>query len=514
MNIEKQIEFDRIKAIWMDLAVTDQAKKEIQEAGFFLSEMELRKQLKDTTDGRDLMESLGQPPLQNVSEIREIFTIAEKGGCLTPYQLEQVEKALAAVRRLQDYLSRGRAFGNSLAYYDENLHRAEELGEEIGRQIRGQQVDDYASKELSQLRSQIARCEEQMKQKAEQTLRSNKAYMADSFCTLRNGRICVPVKKEYRSRQPGSTIDRSATGNTLFIEPAGVAKYYDELQLLKIGEENEVYRILYTLTAMAADAADLMNENMRMIEKLDFIFSKGKLSMELGAAEPSVNTERRIVLRDARHPLMDRSVCVPLQFEIGGRGRSVSGMDRDARKGQQHEACGQVQGIVITGPNTGGKTVAIKTVMLNCMMAQCGLHVTCREADICMNSAYLCDIGDGQNLAENLSTFSAHIRNVLEVLSEVDQDSLVIMDELGSGTDPAEGMGIAVAILEELRKSKALFLVTTHYPEIKEYADRTEDIVNARMTFDKDTLMPTYQMVIGEAGESCAFHIADRLGHL
>ena len=317
MNIEKQIEFDRIKAIWMDLAVTDQAKKEIQEAGFFLSEMELRKQLKDTTDGRDLMESLGQPPLQNVSEIREIFTIAEKGGCLTPYQLEQVEKALAAVRRLQDYLSRGRAFGNSLAYYDENLHRAEELGEEIGRQIRGQQVDDYASKELSQLRSQIARCEEQMKQKAEQTLRSNKAYMVDSFCTLRNGRICVPVKKEYRSRIPGSTIDRSATGNTLFIEPAGVAKYYDELQLLKIGEENEVYRILYTLTAMAADAADLMNENMRMIEKLDFIFSKGKLSMELGAAEPSMNTERRIVLRDARHPLMDRSVCVPLQFEIG-----------------------------------------------------------------------------------------------------------------------------------------------------------------------------------------------------
>ena len=512
MNIEKQIEFDRIKAIWMDLAVTDQAKKEIQEAGFFLSEMELRKQLKDTTDGRDLMESLGQPPLQNVSEIREIFTIAEKGGCLTPYQLEQVEKALAAVRRLQDYLSRGRAFGNSLAYYDENLHRAEELGEEIGRQIRGQQVDDYASKELSQLRSQIARCEEQMKQKAEQTLRSNKAYMVDSFCTLRNGRICVPVKKEYRSRIPGSTIDRSATGNTLFIEPAGVAKYYDELQLLKIGEENEVYRILYTLTAMAADAADLMNENMRMIEKLDFIFSKGKLSMELGAAEPSMNTERRIVLRDARHPLMDRSVCVPLQFEIGGRGKGVSGMDRDARKKQQHGACGQVRGIVITGPNTGGKTVAIKTVMLNCMMAQCGLHVTCREADICMNSAYLCDIGDGQNLAENLSTFSAHIRNVLEVLSEVDQDSLVIMDELGSGTDPAEGMGIAVAILEELRKSKALFLVTTHYPEIKEYADWTEDIVNARMTFDKDTLMPTYQMVIGEAGESCAFHIADRLG--
>ncbi|MDE6054934.1 MAG: DNA mismatch repair protein MutS, partial [Lachnospiraceae bacterium] len=206
--------------------------------------------------------------------------------------------------------------------------------------------------------------------------------------------------------------------------------------------------------------------------------------------EPSINTERRIVLADARHPLMDKKVNVPLQFEIGK----------------------QARGIIITGPNTGGKTVAIKTVMLSCIMAQCGLHVTCTAADICMNSGYLCDIGDGQDITENLSTFSAHIKNVLEVLSEVNRDSLVIMDEMGSGTDPAEGMGIAVAILEELRKSECLFLVTTHYPEVKEYAERTQDVINARMTFNKETLRPTYQMVIGEAGESCAFYIADRLG--
>lgn len=233
-----------------------------------------------------------------------------------------------------------------------------------------------------------------------------------------------------------------------------------------------------------------MAENAAMVEKLDFIFSKGKLSIDLNAVEPSMNTERRIVLKDAKHPLMDKAIHVPLQFKIGEN----------------------IRGIVITGPNTGGKTVAIKTVMLNCMMAQCGLHVTCKEADICMNSAYLCDIGDGQNLQENLSTFSAHIKNVLEILGEVNKDSFVIMDELGSGTDPAEGMGIAVAILEELRKSGANFLVTTHYPEVKEYADKAQNIINARMTFDKETLRPTYQMVIGEAGESCAFYIADRLG--
>ena len=329
-----------------------------------------------------------------------------------------------------------------------------------------------------------------MKQKAEQIMRSNKECMADNYCTFRNKRICVPVKKEYKLKIRGSVIDKSATGNTLFIEPSGAAKYYEQLQQLRVGEENEIYRILYTLTAVVADVTAVMEENISMIEKLDFIFSKGKLSIDLGATEPSINTGSRISLKDARHPLMDKATNIPLQFNIGG----------------------ETRGIIITGPNTGGKTVAIKTVMLNCMMAQCGLHVTCREADLCMNNSFLCDIGDGQNISENLSTFSAHIKNVLEVLREVNRDSFVIMDELGSGTDPAEGMGIAISILEELRKSECLFLVTTHYPEVKEYAGKTRNIINARMTFDKETLRPTYQMVIGEAGQSCAFYIADRLG--
>lgn len=490
MNIDKQIEFDKIKEMWKGLAVTDKAKEIIEETGCYLAESELRKQLRDTTNSRILIERSGTPPLQNVAEAKEILTIAGKGECLTPYQLERVEKVLVAVRRLKDYLDRGKTDNNPLAYYEENLDAVETLREEISRQIRNGAVDDYASKELRQIRSDIVRCEEQMKQKAEQVMRASKECMADNFCTTRSGRICVPVKKEYKFKIPGSVIDRSATGNTFFIEPAGVAKYYEELQLLRINEENEVCRILYTLTAMVAEAVTVMNENIRMMEKLDFIFSKGKLSIDLDAVEPMINTERRIVLTDARHPLMDKKINVPLQFEIGK----------------------QARGIIITGPNTGGKTVAIKTVMLCCIMAQCGLHVTCTSADICMNSGYLCDIGDGQDIAENLSTFSAHIKNVLEVLGEVNRDSLVIMDELGSGTDPAEGMGIAVAILEELRRSECLFLVTTHYPEVKEYAEKTQDIINARMTFDKETLCPTYQMVIGEAGESCAFYIADRLG--
>lgn len=490
MNIEKHIEFDKIKERWMSLAVTDHAKEMIAKVSCYLEESELRKQLKDTTNSKILLEKLGAPPLQNVAEAKEILTIAEKGDCLTPYQLERVEKVLVAVMRLKDYLAKGKQYENPLAYYEENLDDAKALREEISRQIRNGIVDDYASKELRQLRADMLRCEEQMKQKAEQILRANKECMADNYCTARNGRICVPVKKEYKFKISGSVIDKSATGSTFFIEPVSVAKYYEELQLLQISEENEVYRILYTLTAMVAESIPLMNENIRLMEKLDFIFSKGKLSIDLDAAAPVINTERRIILKDARHPLMDRALNIPLQFEIGS----------------------QARGIIITGPNTGGKTVAIKTVMLSCIMAQCGLHVACKEADICMNSSYLCDIGDGQDITENLSTFSAHIKNVLEVLREVHRDSLVIMDEMGSGTDPTEGMGIAIAILEELRKSGCLFLVTTHYPEVKDYADKTEDIINARMTFDKETLKPTYQMVIGEAGESCAFYIADRLG--
>ena len=490
MNIERQIEFDKVKDIWANLAITDWAKEKIREASLYFSEIELRKQLRDTTDARFLIEKLGTPPLQNISEIKEVLLIAEKGDCLTPYQLERIEKVLVVIKRLKDYLARGKMYQNSLAYYDENLDSISELGQEISNKIRNGAVDDYASKELEQIRKEIIKCEEQMKQKAEQIMRSNKECMADNYCTFRNGRICLPVKKEYKLKISGSIIDKSSTGSTLFIEPSSVAKLYEELQLLKISEENEVYRILYTLSAFVLASAPVLHENMTMIEKLDFIFSKGKLSIDMDGVEPTINTERRMKLMEARHPLMDKNIAVPLQFEVGET----------------------IHGVVITGPNTGGKTVAIKTVMLNCIMAQCGLHVTCKQAEICMNSSYLCDIGDGQNLSENLSTFSAHITNVLEVLREANKDSFVIMDELGSGTDPTEGMGIAIAILEELRKSGAIFLVTTHYPEVKEYAAKAEDIVNARMAFDKETLRPTYQMVIGEAGESCAFYIADRLG--
>lgn len=488
--IEKQIEFDKVRQIWSELAVTTKAREMIADRWVILDESNLRREISDTSQARELIEKLGNPPLQDVSEIQEILTASQKGECLTPYQLERVNNILTVLERLAAYLKRGHQYENSLSFYDETLNAQPQLREEISQQIRGESVDDHASKALYDIRMNIQELENEMKQKAESVIRSNRDCMADSFYTTRSGRICVPVKKEYRYKIAGSVIDKSGTGSTVFVEPEGVTKLGERLQLLRIEEENEVYRILYTLTAMVADCAETLTDNMRLIEKLDYSFSKGKLSLQMNACEPCINLDRRIVLEKARHPLMDPQISVPLDFSMG-----------DDRRG-----------IVITGPNTGGKTVAIKTVMLNSVMAQCGLHVCGKSADICMNSGYFCDIGDGQNITDNLSTFSSHIKNVLGILQEIDRDSFVIMDELGSGTDPQEGMGIAIAILEKLRESGANFLVTTHYPEVKEYAGRSEGIINARMTFDRQTLQPTYRMVIGEAGESCAFYIADRLG--
>jgi len=490
MKIEKIIEFDKVKNKLSSLAMTTAAKDKIAKIEPFLSESELRKNLKDTTDAKAMMEMCKTPPLVSMEGIEEILTIAQKGECLSAKQLEYVESTLVAIKRLKDYLNHGKVLNFSLAYYEENLHPLEHIRESVALMIRNGEVDDHASKLLCSLRNEIARTQSRMKEKADSIMRANKESMSDSFCTFRNGRLCVPVKKECKLKISGSVLDKSSTGNTLFIEPAAIAKYYDELQILQIEEENEVHRILYTLTALVADDTEQIQRSQKTVEKLDFIFAKGKLSMDMEAVEPNINTERRIVIEDGRHPLMQKDVCIPIQFSLGGEKR----------------------GVVITGPNTGGKTVAIKTVALNNMMAQCGLHVTCKSADFCMNCNYLCDIGDGQNLSENLSTFSAHIKTVLEILSEVKNESLVIMDELGSGTDPTEGMGIAIAILEELRKSNCLFLVTTHYPEVKVYANETEGIVNARMEFDKETLRPLYKMVLGEAGESCAFYVASKLG--
>lgn len=491
MNHSFQIlEFDKILNKLEEYAYTEKAKETIRNLEPYMAESDVLAKQRETTEARIVLDKIGNPPLVSLTGVEELLVIAEKEGCLTAEQLEYIAITLTAVRRLKDFLCRCKILELSLPFYEVELDSLDDLREELNNKIRNSRVDDYASKLLKDIRSDIERLDNKMRMKADSILKANKDCLSDQFITVRNGRICLPVKKDYKFKINGSVIDKSSTGATLFIEPTAVASLNEELQVLKIEEENEERRILYTLSSMVAEQMEVFSQNTRIMEKLDFIFSKGKLSVELDGKTPHINTDRIINIVNGKHPLMDKNICVPLNFNLGGN----------------------TKGIIITGPNTGGKTVAIKTVGLHCLMAQCGLHIPCDEADICLNNQVLCDIGDGQNISENLSTFSAHITNALDILKKSSKDSLVIMDELGSGTDPTEGMGIAIAILEELKKSNCLFLVTTHYPEVKNYAEKTEGILNARMTFDRETLKPLYQLEIGEAGESCALYIAKRLG--
>jgi dsDNA-specific endonuclease/ATPase MutS2 len=312
----------------------------------------------------------------------------------------------------------------------------------------------------------------------------------EGYVATRNGHYVLPVKKEFKHMVSGSVLDISSSGSTYFIEPTAVAKLKEELSIQEITESNEERRILYVLSALVGENAFQVRLNMEAMETLDFIFAKAKLSLDMKAIPAAMNTDRYIQIINGRHPLIKPAECIPLNFAIG--------------KGSS--------GIVITGPNTGGKTVALKTVGLLQLMAQSGLHVPCEEALLCMNNLVLCDIGDGQSITENLSTFSSHITNIINILTYTDRESLILLDELGSGTDPAEGMGIAIAILEELMHKGCLFVATTHYPEVKEYANTTEGLVNAKMAFDRESLKPLYRLEIGEAGESCALYIAKRLG--
>lgn len=484
------LEFNHILKKLEEFAHTEAAKGKIQSLTPSLNEGEVRKNLRDTTEARIILDRMGLPPAVSMSGLSAIMNTIRQGGCLSAEELEIMGEMLTGVKRVKDFLNRCKFLEIGLPYYEQDLEPLEELAREIYESVRNGRVEDSASKYLKSIRQDMVRLEEKLRTKAESILRGNKKVFSDSYVTLRNGRICLPVKKDYRSSVPGSVVDQSSTGSTLFIEPAAITGLNEELELLRIEEDNEVRRILYMLTALAEENLYVLEGDKCRLEKLDFLFAKGSLSASMSGTEPGVNTHRFIRIVNGRHPLMDPETVVPLEFELGKEGR----------------------GIVITGPNTGGKTVAIKTVGLFCLMAQCGLHVPCKEADLCMNSQVLCDIGDGQNITENLSTFSAHITNVMKILDKAGPESLVIMDELGSGTDPAEGMGIAIAILEELRTNGCLFLATTHYPEVKTYAKEAEGISNARMAFDKETLRPLYLMEIGEAGESCALYIAKRLG--
>jgi len=492
MNYLKTLEFDVILNKLAEHAHTHAAKDKCLSLVPYLSEREANINLNETTQAKQIIEYAGTPPLDAMQDIGKLLTLVEIGeDMLTPEQIWKFYSLLASCKRMKKYLKRAESTCSEIADYGGSIIDLSELQTEIDRCIYNGQVSDKASNTLYSIRRKIDNTSGQIKAKLNTVLSKNKTWFSDYYVSVRSGHYTLPVKREYKSNVVGTVIDTSNSGGTYFIEPMSVTKLQQELSDLAIEEDMEVRRILYTLTAEIGNAALEIRYNIETMEKLDFLFAKAQLSIELKASSVKLTTERTIRLQNARHPLLDIKTVVPLNFVLEG----------------------DIRGIVITGPNTGGKTVALKTVGLLSIMAQSGLHVPADgESMLSLCNLVLCDIGDGQSISENLSTFSSHMKNIIEILKTASCESLVLLDELGSGTDPAEGMGLAVAILEELCQRECLFVSTTHYPEVKGFVAGREGIQNARMAFDKQSLMPLYHIEIGEAGESCALYIAERLG--
>lgn len=482
------LEFNKILELLSNHALSQRAKQKILELKPYLNEEEAILKINETTEAKMIIDSIGIPPLPIMKDIDKILELVQKQTMLSPEQLTNINEFLISCKRIKSYLNR---LDTQISSYSKTIDSLDDLYSEIENSIRNNQVDDNASKALKNIRHKLENINSQIKFKLENLLKTKKDYFADNYVTIRNNHYTLPVKKGFKSQINGNVIDVSQSGSTYFIEPHIIQTLNGELAELQIEEENEIRKILYTLTSFVYDYLHQLQINIEAIETLDFIFAKAKLSIEMKANPVKLSCDRRIIIKSGIHPLLNQQNIVPLNFELGQN----------------------YNGIVITGPNTGGKTVTLKTVGLLSLMAQSGLHVPAdTQSEFTMNNTILCDIGDNQSISENLSTFSSHINNIIDILNNSDSESLILLDELGSGTDPNEGMGIAISILDELIQKNCLFVATTHYPEVKEYAKNTPKLINARMAFDRESLKPLYNLIIGEAGESCALYIAQKLG--
>ncbi|MDP4110449.1 MAG: DNA mismatch repair protein MutS, partial [Bacillota bacterium] len=380
MNHYITLEFDKILEMLAERALSDAVKKRCLELKPSLSEAETRRRMNETTQAKRIIEQIGNPPLSSMSELWKVIELLNIEAMLMPDQITQVSSFIVSCRRMKAYLKKAEATDSAIALYGGSINELRDLEGEIERCIRNGIVDDQASARLEGIRRQIASLADQIKAKLDALLRKNKDWFSESFVSVRNGRYTLPVKREHKNDVAGTVVEMSNTGGTCFIEPMSVGKLEAELYALRIEEDSEVRRILYTLTALIGENLPAIRLNIEAMETLDFLFAKGKLSIFMKASPVDLTTGREIHIIDARHPLLNRDSAVPLNFEAGNK----------------------VSGVVITGPNTGGKTVALKTVGLLSMMAQSGLHVPADEtSSFCLRNLILCDIGDGQSISEN-----------------------------------------------------------------------------------------------------------------
>ena len=450
--------------------------------------------LRQTNAAHVLMARFGGPSFGSLRNVNSALSRSAAGGVLTMRELLEVGEVLRVIRAVSDWRFNQPGADSCLDAYFSSLMPNRALEDEISTSILSEEeVSDMASRELADIRRKLRNQAQSIREKLESMIRSAhyQKMLQDAIITQRNGRFVVPVKNEYRGDVPGLVHDTSGSGATVFIEPMAVVEANNEIRVLKGKEAEEIERILAALSAEVGDRADTIRHNYESLVELNLIFAKAQLAYSMKASLPKLNTEGRVELKRARHPLLDPKTVVPTDIRLGA--------DFDT--------------LVITGPNTGGKTVSIKTLGLITLMAACGLMVPCAdESEVCIFEKVFADIGDEQSIEQSLSTFSSHMVNMISILRDCDERSLVLVDELGAGTDPVEGAALATAILERLHINGAKVAATTHYAELKTYALQTPRVENACCEFDVESLRPTYRLLIGVPGRSNAFAIVRRLG--
>lgn len=490
----KSLEFDKILLLLKDQAVSAGAKAKALETEPETELIKAKKLMERTDDAFKLISGFSTPPFSGAKDVSEALTRAVSGGMLNNSELLRVAGVLRNVTEIKDWRSHSAGIKTSLDVFFENLYENKGLCDRIFACIKNdEEINDNASAELYSIRRKIINISNGIREKLEKITRSstNQKYLQDAIVTQRNGRFVVPVKTEYKSEISGLVHDTSATGSTVFIEPMAVVEANNEIKILKSKEKDEIERILYELSSAVAQIKESILNSLSILIELDYIFAKAKLAIKMNSTRPSLNEDCFIELKNARHPLLDKNTVVPISITLG----------KDYKM------------LIITGPNTGGKTVTIKTIGLLTLMGSSGLMIPCSEgSSVAVFDNVFSDIGDEQSIEQSLSTFSSHIKNIVSILDKVDNNSLVLLDELCSGTDPIEGAALAASILETFRKFGATLGATTHYAELKTYALDTDGVENASCEFDVKTLAPAYRLLVGVPGRSNAFAISKKLG--
>ena len=504
MNITEKtmttLEFDRVLEMLCDCAPTEGSRALARRLSPSDDIHVVLRRLRHTTDARRMCDAKGMPSFGMIKEVCGACERAEKGAILTPRELLDIAGVLRTSRTLLDYGTTNRTFETSLDEMFERLMPNRHLELQIERAIPSEDtIADEASPTLATIRRNMRAANLRIKDILHKYISggTNAKYLQENLVTSRDGRYVVPVKAEHRADVPGLLHDTSASGATLFVEPMAVVEANNELRLLHAKEEREIERILAELSAKVSEVGSTIDLNYRNITELAFIFACGELSARMRGIAPVLTGERTVKLSRARHPLIDKASVVPINVSLGAGCGEDGGYDT----------------LVITGPNTGGKTVTLKTLGLFALMVQSGLHIPAEEpSTMCLFDRILVDLGDEQSIEQSLSTFSSHMVNIVSILNQLTDKSLVLFDELGGGTDPIEGAALAVAIIEAVRDAGAMCGATTHYAELKAYALTTKGVCNASCEFDVETLKPTYKLIIGTPGKSNAFAISTKLG--